>query len=318
MGLPVMQPALLVLAAGMGSRYGGLKQLDGFGPSGETLIDYSVYDAVRAGFGKAVFVIRESFADAFRQTVGERYANHIDVEYVYQEPDRLPPGFSMPPGRIKPWGTGHAILLARDVLHEPFAVINGDDYYGPQGLRACAAFLGSSSAHAAARFCMVGYRLANTLSPSGSVSRGLCERSSDDSLKRVTEMHHIRAEGGRVLAADPDDPNSAVELSSDSIVSMNLWGFTPAVFDHLEQQFVTFLQRRAEEPDSEFYIPAVVDRMIRKQQATAHVLTCNAQWFGVTYRQDKPYVEQNIQALVSNGSYPTPLWSGNGSSGMDD
>lgn len=305
----MVQPTLLVLAAGMGSRYGGLKQLDTVGPSGETIMDYSIHDARRAGFGKVVFVIRRDMEEAFHAAVGQSYADRIPVEYAFQELDALPNGFTVPQGRTKPWGTGHAILVASDFIDQPFAVINADDFYGQSGLAAAADHLKTARDQAVADYSMVAYRLANTLSEHGSVSRGICQVDDDHALKNVVETHDIRPEGDRILATDPSNGEQTLTLTGDERVSMNLWGFTPSIFDHLEQQFTDFLRERGDEAKSEFYIPSVVNHLIQTGQARVTVQDCDATWIGVTFKQDKPRVQQRIGQMISDGVYASPLWS---------
>jgi UTP-glucose-1-phosphate uridylyltransferase len=302
------QPTLLVLAAGMGSRYGGLKQLDAIGPAGETIIDYSVYDAKRAGFGNVVFVIRRDIEDVFKDKVGCRYAGEIPVTYAYQQLDALPAGFSVPEGREKPWGTGHAILAARDLINEPFAVINADDFYGAGGYTTACKHLQRAQDSGNADYCLIGYRLGNTLSEHGSVSRGICQRDTDGYLDHVVETHNIARADGGIHADGPDGGKQ--RLSGDEVVSMNLWGFTPSIFDHLESQFKRFLKTRGGEMKSEFYIPSVVNELIQSGQARAKVLSCEAKWFGVTFREDRPSVEESVRKLVEGGVYPSPLWKG--------
>lgn len=293
----------------MGSRYGGLKQLDRVGPAGETMIDYAVFDAHRAGFDHVVFVIREDFADEFKSKIGSKYESMLRVTYVFQDLDDLPAGFTKPAERTKPWGTGHAILAARDCVDAPFAVINADDFYGRDGMQACSDFLMQAHTRDATAFCMVGYRLHNTLSPNGTVSRGLCRCDAQGMLEQVTETHGIEQRDGQLVSDDPKHPGLTIALEPDSVVSMNLWGLTPVVFEHLQAQFEAFLQEKIEQEKSEFYIPAVIDQMIRNQEATVRVETCESPWFGVTYQADKPFVEQSIRELVEAGAYPSPLWS---------
>ncbi|MEO1236493.1 MAG: sugar phosphate nucleotidyltransferase [Planctomycetota bacterium] len=301
---------LLVLAAGMGSRYGGLKQIDRFGPHGETIVDYSVYDALRAGFGRVVFVIRREFEDAFRRTVGDRYERHLDVGYAYQELDALPAGHDLPAGREKPWGTGHAILVAKGVIHEPFAVVNADDFYGREAYATAAAYLDRAADRGGvADYAMVGYQVANTLSAHGQVSRGVCRVDPAGNLADVEETHGIRRESGRVVADDPAGGDTPVTLGEAQLVSMNFWCFTPSIFAHLEEQFAAFLAARGSEPHSEFYIPSAVNTLVHAGRATARVLACDARWFGVTHREDKPGVESALRERVASGVYPAPLWS---------
>ena len=293
------KPTLLILAAGMGSRYGGLKQIDAVGPAGETILDYSIYDALAAGFGKIVFVIRRDIEAAFKQSVGSRYESLAEVDYVYQEIDALPEGFTAPPARTKPWGTGHAILVAQDAVKEPFGVINADDFYGRDAYEQLAAFLSQSlpdQLHA-----MVGYKMRNTLSENGTVSRGVCRSNREACLETVEEVTAISKDGEGARAGEQT-------FTGDEIVSMNLWGFQPSIFQALSRQFSTFLQQSGEEEKSEFYIPFVVDEEIRSQRAKVMVLQTDSQWAGVTYREDKPTVEAFIQGLIKNGTYPNNLF----------
>lgn len=298
----VRAPALLVLAAGMGSRYGGLKQIDPVGPAGETVLDYSVYDALAAGFGKLVFVIRRDFESTFREKVGRRFESRAEVRYVYQELDCLPGGVQVPAGREKPWGTGHAVWCAARDLSEAFAVINADDYYGADSFRQLGQALASADVSASpAPCCMVGFRLANTLSEFGAVSRGICTVDAQRRLLAVNEATGIEA---RQVAAD-----GRATYRGDEIVSMNCWGFTPAIFPSLERQFSAFLAQRGGELKSEFYIPSAVTGLIAELVATVSVLPTNSSWFGVTYREDRPHVVAALRALVQAGVYPERLWS---------
>lgn len=293
------------MAAGMGSRYGGLKQLDGVGPSGETIMDYSVFDAMRAGFGKAVFVIRHDFEDDFRTKVLSKYEGRIPVEAVFQSIDSLPEGFTPPAGREKPWGTGHAVLMARKAIDGPFAVINADDLYGRDAFETMSGFL--SAPRAAGEYCMVGYRVANTLSDSGSVSRGVCSCDNDGYLASVTERTDIRRCDGRgIIFRDDNDEYST--LAPDTIVSMNMWGFTPDYFTLSDTLFRDFLRKRGNEPKSEFYIPSVVNEALRTGRATVKVLDTTARWAGVTYAADRQAVVDMLRGLSDNGVYPQQLW----------
>jgi len=295
------EPTLLVLAAGMGSRYGGLKQIQPVGANGETIIDYSIFDAMRAGFGKVVFVIRRDLEEPFKKIIGTRFGNKIAVDYVFQELDLLPPGFSVPPSRTKPWGTGHAILMAANAIREPFAAINADDFYGAHSFRVLAEHLRSGSPD----FAMVSFVLRNTLSEFGSVARGVCKASADGYLETVTEMTKIERDGTAAKAMAPD--GKALRLGGDETVSMNLWGFTPALFNGLRELFAQFLAQHGAEEKSEFYIPAAVNELIRAGRARVKVLRSPDSWFGVTYREDHPLVVESIRKLVARGDYPERL-----------
>lgn len=293
---------LLVLAAGMGSRYGGLKQIDPVGPSGETVLDYAVFDALRAGCTRVVFVIRRDFEALFREKVGARYAGRIAVDYVFQSLDQLPPGFTVPAGREKPWGTGHAVWCARDAVRENFAVINADDFYGQDSFARLGEFL-SGTRHSALgirHFCMVGFKLANTLSEHGAVSRGLCVTDPAGALVSVAETHGITRE---LTGAGP-----GMRFTGDEIVSLNCWGFTPALFAGLDVHFREFLDAHGGEAKAEFYLPGCVSTMIGRGSAAVRVLPTESSWFGITYRDDKPRVEAAIAALVHDGKYPARLW----------
>ena len=299
-----MKPTLLILAAGMGSRFGGLKQVEPVGPNGETILEYSVYDAIRAGFGKVVFVIRESFSDDFKARFEPKLAGKIEIEYVFQETDKLPEGFILPEGREKPWGTGHAVLMAKDVIKEPFAAINADDFYGAEAYQVIAEYLQKLTDPK--KYAMVGYQLNNTLSDFGSVSRGICITNADLQLTKITETHKIRQEKDCILCES--ETGEAVELTGNEIVSMNFWGFHPMIFQNIENQFIEFLNHSIQLPKSEFYIPFVVFEMILKGQASVDVLIANSPWFGVTYKDDKPFVIEQIQKLTNQGIYPKKLW----------
>lgn len=296
-----MKPTLLVLAAGMGSRYGGLKQMDGLGPHGEAILDYSVTDAIRAGFGKVVFVIRHSFAEDFKKVFSaERYKGQIEVRYVYQELDYLPKGFSVPEGREKPWGTNHAVLMAKDEIHEPFAIINADDFYGRDGFQQMGNYLRTLEG-SKGRYAMVGYRLENTLSENGSVSRGVCEVDDNGNLTTVTERTAIERKNGIIYFTESD--GSQHELQPETTVSMNLFGFTPDYFKKSDELFVEFLKERGSEMKSEFYVPLAVTKLIQSGYATMRVLTTTAQWFGVTYQADRPMVVERLRQLHEAGEY---------------
>lgn len=302
-----MKPTLLVLAAGIGSRYGGLKQIDPVGPNGETIIDYSVYDAIRAGFGKVVFVIRYQIEAEFREFFGQRFAGHIPVEYVYQELDMLPNGFVVPEGRKKPWGTGHAVLVAKEAIAGPFAAINADDFYGAFSFQALADFLRSIPHSAVAEYAMVGFRLRNTLSEFGTVSRGVCRVDDSNYLQQVEELTQIAKDGNR--ARYTDDSGQTHPLTGNETVSMNMWGFAPTIFDHLQTQFVEFLTGPGRQEKSEFYIPTVANTLIQQHKARVKVLPSRDIWVGVTYQEDRPVVIKTIQKLIEQGLYPEKLWA---------
>jgi len=287
----------------MGSRYGGLKQIDPVGPSGETIMDYSVFDALRAGFGKLVFVIRRDIEAQFKEIVGARFEKRIPVEYVFQELDKLPPEFSVPAGRAKPWGTAHAILMAADTVREPFAAINADDFYGAESYRLLAQHLQSGTAD----YAMVGFVLRNTLSDFGSVARGVCQVDPENYLQGVVELTKIERDGAG--ARDTNPAGNVIKLTGDEAVSMNLWGFTPDVFPQLRQSFQEFLERYGWDMKSEFYIPSVVNSLVVARKARVKVLRTNASWFGVTYREDRPRVVESIRRLIARGEYPERLWA---------
>ena len=299
-----MKPTLLILAAGMGSRFGGLKQVEPVGPNGEAIIDYTIFDAIRAGFGKVVFIIRESFADAFREKFDAKLAGKIEVEYVYQELDNLPAGFSLPEGREKPWGTAHAILVAKDVISEPFCALNADDFYGRNAYKVMADFLNASKDEK--EYSMVGYRLDNTLSEFGSVSRGICSVDENSNLQKIVETTKILKKDNAVISIEPD--GSETQLTGKEPASMNIWGFKPSIFTTLEEKFVTFLKNEINKPKSEMYIPSVVFEMIDEGKASVKVLEADSPWFGVTYKEDKPFVIEKIQKLIDAGEYPEKLW----------
>jgi len=299
-----MKPALLVLAAGLGTRYGGLKQIDPVGRHGQTLIDYSLYDAIRAGFGRVVFIIRHSFEDAFKSVVSSKFDRLVQTDYAYQELEAALGDFALPPGREKPWGTGHAILVSRDAIHEPFAVVNADDYYGVGSLQAMAAFL--TDEVRPDLYAMVGFVLRNTMSEHGAVARGITECDEHRFLKSIVERKGIERgpTGIRYLNTD----GAVHTLTGEEIVSMNLWGFHPSLFDHLEVRFRRFLQERGHERSSELYIPSVVDAIVTGGQARVKVERTDDTWFGVTYRQDAPAVRRGIEELTARGVYPERLW----------
>jgi len=301
-----MKPILLILAAGMGSRYGGLKQIDPVGPNGETIIDYSVNDAIKAGFGKIAFIIRRDFEEAFKKNFGSKFAKHIDTVFVCQQLDSYVNDFNIPVGREKPWGTGHAVLVAKDTIDEPFAIINADDFYGLQSFKLVAEYL-SRADPLSYEFCMAGFTLSNTLSEHGSVSRGICEVDEQMFLRKVTEYTKVKKHHSQITSLNAAGKEQ--NLTGNEVVSMNLWGFKPLIFDLLQNQFDDFLKECGNELKSEFFIPAVVDRLIQNNKARVKVLATNESWFGVTYRQDKIKARQCIKTLIKQGVYPERLWS---------
>ncbi len=288
----------------MGSRYGGLKQLDAMGPRGEALIEYSVYDAIQAGFGKVVFVIRRDIEHAFKDALGNTFAQHVQVDYVCQELDNVPAGITVPSTRSKPWGTGHAVMVAADAIEEPFLMINADDFYGREAYEAAIEFLVQADRDAGT-WCLIGYQVQNTLSDHGTVSRGIVQTDPGGFLTSIVERTQIGKAEGKIfdLAAD-----SSEELAADTPVSMNMMGFTPTVFELCRQYFAEFIQENVDQPKAEFYIPTVMGRAIAEGKASVKLLNSSAQWFGVTYQEDKPIVQANIQRLTDEGRYPSPLW----------
>jgi len=300
-----MKPTLLILAAGMGSRYGGLKQVDALGPAGEAIIEFSVYDAIRAGFGKVVFVIRDTIEAAFKEKFAGKFDDKIQVEYVFQDVNTEIEGVTDLPERVKPWGTAHAVLVAEHVINEPFAVINADDYYGVEAFQTVAKFLTEDAS--ADNWSMIGYILKNTLSDYGTVNRGICETDADDHLTNVVERHKIgRKDDGKVCFVDDD--GSTQEVNESSIASMNFWGFHHDIFPILKAQFIEFAAANKENPKAEFYIPLVVNRQIEANEVKLKVLTSNDNWYGVTYQDDKPMVQAAFGKLAEEGVYPPSLW----------
>jgi hypothetical protein len=300
-----MAPTLVVLAAGMGSRYGGLKQIDPMGPSGETILDYSVYDALRAGFGRVVFIIRPDFEDAFRSGVSAKFDRKIEVAYAFQTLDQLPSGFAVPEGREKPWGTTHAILCARNQIHGNFAVINADDFYGRESYAVLGTHLADSDS-GSTNFSMVGFTLRNTLSDHGTVARGVCATDDKGFLADIDEMTKVGRNGS--AARNTYDDGHVVDLTGDEPVSMNMWGFTPRLFEDLDRIFGEFLSASGHELKSECFIPLTVGQLIKERKATCRVLRTDSSWFGVTYQEDKSVVQSSIAALVERGEYPANLW----------
>jgi len=302
-----MNSTLLVLAAGMGSRYGGLKQMDPMGPNGESVLDYSVYDAIRAGFTRVVFIIREDFAELFKQAVGSKFSSKIEVDYVFQKLDDLPAGFSVPDGRNKPWGTIHAVRAARDTISGPFAVINADDFYGAGSYLQVVKYFQQSnnSSNDISHYGMVGYQLTKTLSEHGNVNRGICS-GSDGFLKDVEEVTEISRENDNAIRGNWLNGEKRA-ISEGAIASMNFWGFTADLFEHLEKHFIEFLKNHGEEMKSECYIPTLIDELIRDGKADCKILETSSSWFGVTYPEDKPHVVANIRKLIEAGDYPSSL-----------
>jgi dTDP-glucose pyrophosphorylase len=301
-----MKPTLLVLAAGMGSRYGGLKQLDGVGPNGETIMDYSIYDAVRGGFGKIVFVVRHSFEADFREKILKKYENLIPVEVVFQELDYLPEGFKVPENREKPWGTNHAVMMGKPVIREPFAVINADDFYGRESFKVLAGYLTALEGKQN-DYCMVGYRIGNTLSESGSVARGICEKDANDYLTTVVERTYIiRDTDGKIKYKD--EQGALQIVGENTPVSMNMWGFTPEYFNYSDEQFAGFLTQNQDNLKAEFFIPLVVNNLITNGKAKVKVLDTPSKWFGVTYAEDRPDVVAKLKELTEKGEYPEKLF----------
>ena len=299
-----MKPTLLILAAGMGSRYGGLKQMDGIGPNGEAILDYSVYDALRAGFGKIVFVIRKDFEDDFRRVVLAKYDGKVPCELCFQSIDKVPEGCTYNPERTKPWGTNHAVLMAKDIIHEPFAVINADDFYGADAFKVLANFLTSVEGQKG-KYCMVGYRVCNTLRENGTVSRGVCSTDAQGLLTNVIERTKIEDKNGTIVFTEDgvDTP-----LEPNTPVSMNCWGFSPDYFEYSETTFRAFLNEHGQELKSESYIPSLVNQLITDGKATCQVLDTTAKWFGVTYSEDRPQVVMKINKLIHDGVYPAKLF----------
>ena len=303
-----MKPTLVLLAAGMGSRYGGLKQLDGLGPNGETIMDYSIYDAIKAGFGKIVFVIRKDFEQEFREKVRSKYEGHIPAEVCYQSLDALPEGFTVPEGREKPWGTNHAVMMAKDLIHEPFCVINCDDFYNRDSFMVIGKFLADLPDNSTNTYAMVGFRVGNTLSENGTVARGVCSKDENDLLTTVVERTEIMRVDGKVSYKDENGEWVAIE--DNTPVSMNMWGFTPDYFAHSDAYFKQFLSdpKNQANPKAEFFIPLMVNELVNNGTSTVKVLDTTSKWFGVTYSADRQATVDRIQALVNEGVYPNKLF----------
>lgn len=303
-----MKPTLLLLAAGMGSRYGGLKQLDGLGPNGETIMDYSIYDAIKAGFGKIVFIIRKDFEDDFREKILKKYEGHVPVELCFQSLDALPEGFTCPADRVKPWGTNHAVLMAKDVVKEPFCVINCDDFYNRDAFMVIGKFLADLPEGSRNSYAMVGFRVGNTLSENGSVARGICSKDDNEHLTTVVERTEIMRVDGPICYKDDD--GKWVPVEDNTPVSMNMWGFTPDYFEHSEEYFKEFLAdpKNMENLKAEFFIPLMVNKLIGEKTSTVKVLDTTSKWFGVTYSADRQSVVDRIQSLIDEGVYPAKLF----------
>jgi NDP-sugar pyrophosphorylase family protein len=297
------KPALLILAAGLGSRYGSLKQIEPVGPGGEAILDYSVYDAIRAGFGKVVFVIKRDIEAEFREVLLKRFEDRIETAYVFQDPDMLPKGYSLPPERKKPWGTAHAILAAEHSISSPFAAINADDFYGPEAFTEMQKFLAGEIDET--EYSMIGYKLKNTLSLHGTVARGVCDLDDNNFLRSVSELTRIQRENGRIVYYEDDE---SYVLSEDSVVSMNMWGFTPTIFRQIRQRFPEFLDENSGDPKAEYFISSLVDKLIRAGEARVKVLHCDADWFGITYREDREAARKSILEKIEGGKYPAKLW----------
>lgn len=300
-----MKPSLLILAAGIGSRYGSLKQIDKFGPSGESLIDYSIFDAIKAGFQKAIFIINKSMEKEFQEILVKRFQEKIEVHYVFQEIEDVPEGIQITAQREKPWGTAQAVLMAAPKIKEPFAVINADDFYGANSFKIIFSYL-SSLEKEDRNYCLVGFRLSKTLSEHGHVARAICELDDEGNLKSIVERTRILKIQGKIVYQDEKD--NLIPIQGDPIVSTNFMGFTPSVFSHLDFYFDKFIQEHSQDPKAELYLPEVLNEIISKNKARVKVLSSGERWFGVTYKEDKTLVAQNIQALVHRGIYPANLW----------
>lgn len=299
----LMKPTLLILAAGMGSRYGGLKQVDGVGPHDEAIIEYSIYDAIRAGFGKVVFVIRPDIEEAFREKFGGKFDDRIETDYVYQEVNTPVKGVTDIPEREKPWGTAHAVLVAEDAIREPFAVINADDYYGISGVHALSDFLKEKCAPD--HYAMVGYQLAKTLSDVGHVNRGVAAMDDEGYLTEVVERHKVQWKDDKIVY---EEDGELRPLPTESLVSMNIWGFHPNIFEIFRQDFIQFVKDNADNPKAEFYIPLVINRLVKENKIKLTVIPNEERWYGVTYQEDKPMVQDAFRKLTEEGKYPEPLW----------
>ena len=298
-----MKPTLLILAAGMASRYGSMKQIDGFGPNGETIIDYSIHDAIRAGFGKISFIIKEEFLDNFKSIFDAKLAGKVETDYIFQTFDLKKYGIDKEIERAKPWGTGHAILEAQNQVHEPFCVINADDYYGYEAFKNMVDFLTTEAGDN--KYSIVGYKIGNTLSENGSVSRGVCQTDANGNMSEINERTKVYPKNGGIVY---EEDGEEFPLDASTPVSMNFWGFTPDVFKTIKQLFVDFVYKNEDNPKAEFFIPLIADHLIKNNIATFKVIPTDAKWFGVTYKEDKEIVKDNISKLVADGVYPTKLW----------
>lgn len=298
-----MKPTLLILAAGMASRYGSMKQIDGFGPNGETIIDYSIHDAIRAGFGKISFIIKEEFLDNFKSIFDAKLAGKVETDYIFQTFDLKKYGIDKEIKRAKPWGTGHAILEAQNQVHEPFCVINADDYYGYEAFKNMVDFLTTEAGDN--KYSIVGYKIGNTLSENGSVSRGVCQTDANGNMSEINERTKVYPKNGGIVY---EEDGEEFPLNASTPVSMNFWGFTPDVFKTIKQLFVDFVYKNEDNPKAEFFIPLIADHLIKNNIATFKVIPTDAKWFGVTYKEDKEIVKDNISKLIADGVYPTKLW----------
>jgi len=298
-----MKPTLLILAAGMASRYGSMKQIDGFGPNGETIIDYSIHDAIRAGFGKISFIIREEFLDNFKSIFDAKLNGKVETDYIFQTFDLKKYGIDKEIERAKPWGTGHAVLEAQNQVHEPFCVINADDYYGYEAFKNMVDFLTTQAGDN--KYSIVGYKIGNTLSENGSVSRGVCQTDANGNMSDINERTKVYPKNGGIVY---EEDGKEFPLDASTPVSMNFWGFTPDVFKTIKQLFVDFVYKNEDNPKAEFFIPLIADHLIKNNIATFKVIPTDAKWFGVTYKEDKEIVKDSISKLVADGVYPTKLW----------